>query len=154
MNDVVHYFLYLVIGVVCGTLKMRDWTKKWNFLFGVGAIVISILLFAALQNTAVIKLVISLLMVFAILTLSTVLSNLHRIDRGSSIAQTYPIFILSWPCQLVAEVILERILHMSFFVVSPCMFVIGLVVPLVIIRFVDFFEDKTNTHFISLMIGR
>ena len=80
--------------------------------------------------------------------------HLHIIDRSSIFAQTYTIFILSWPCQLVVEIILERILKTGFYACFPAMLLTGLTVPLILIKLTDYIEYKTNTKIISLIIGK
>ena len=48
-----------------------------------------------------------------------------NINRKSLIAQTYQIFILSWPCQLIVEIIIERILHLQWWIILPSVFLAG-----------------------------
>ena len=51
-------------------------------------------------------------------------------------------------------IIVERILHWSWFVFIPIVFVTGILMPLLLIITVDFFEKKTDTRFLSLILGR
>ena len=74
--------------------------------------------------------------------------------QKSVFAQTYSIFILSWPCQLVIEIVLERLLNASFYIIFPAMLIVGIFMPIAIIKAIGWFEHKTNIKFLSLMIGR
>ncbi len=92
-------------------------------------------------------------MIAVILLLCVALDDSIKITRKSLIAQTYQIFILSWPCQLVVEIILERIIHLQWWIILPAVFCSGIIGPLILIRAIDVFESKTRTHFLSLIIG-
>lgn len=150
INDIVHYFIYLYLGIFCGTRKLVDFHSA---LISVCCFLFSILLFYAMDNSNVAQLLISLLMLYVVFYISQVLSNIVHIDRESIFAQTYSIFILSWPCQLVVEIILERLLKFSFYITFPCEILIGIIAPLLIIKIIDLLEKKIHMN-ISLMIGR
>ena len=98
--------------------------------------------------------VIAMLMTGGILSFSMLWAKATNINRRSLIAQTYQIFILSWPCQLVVEVVTERLLHLQWCIVMPAVFVTGVCGPLVLIRLVEWFEARTKTRFLSFVLGR
>ncbi len=117
-------------------------------------LVLSTGIFAATKNEAWAKFLISNLMLFAIWMISLNSGRRFQIDRQAVYAQTYPVFILSWPCQLIVEILLERILKQPFYVLMPCMLAAGLTVPLFLIKMTELFEEKTHTRVISLIIGK
>ncbi len=147
LNDVLHFLLYMVLGMACAKVKTFP-LKSWgSVLLAAGSA-----LFLLTDNDAVIQLLVALCMVAGLWSLTE--SFCVTIPRKAVWAQTYPIFVLSWPCQLVVEVILERILVQPFAIVFPCMLIAGITGPIVILLCVDWFEKKTKTRFISTMIGR
>lgn len=99
-------------------------------------------------------LVIGIAMIFAIILLCKVWEPHTGISRRSLIAQTYQIFILSWPCQLVVEIITERLLHLQWWVIIPSVFCVGVVGPLLILKLIEWFEARTKTRFLSIIIGK
>ena len=96
----------------------------------------------------------ALIMIISILLLCVALEDRIQIKRKSLIAQTYQIFILSWPCQLIVEIVLERILHLQWWIILPVVFFVGVIGPLLLIKVIDSFERKTNTHILSIIIGK
>ncbi len=89
-----------------------------------------------------------------VLSVSEFFGNVFYIKRDAIYAQTYPIFVLSWPCQLVVNICVERLLRMPFGITFPLTLVAGIIGPIIIIYLVDQFESKINIKFISKMIGR
>lgn len=98
--------------------------------------------------------VIAVLMIVAVVSLTVSFGSRFQISRNALLAQTYQIFILSWPFQLIVEIITEKILGLGFVIVMPSMFAAGLVLPILTLRLVNAFEIKTGTRVISLMLGR
>lgn len=98
--------------------------------------------------------VIAILMIFAIVQLCRMYADKTTIQRKSLIAQTYQIFILSWPCQLVVGVVVERILHMNWTVFIPVVFVTGIVMPLILLKLMDWLEEKIDVRYMSFILGR
>ena len=113
----------------------------------------SMVMFVFTKNQIAIKFIISILMVFSVFLFSFEISKSFKISKKSVFAQTYSIFILSWPCQLVIEIVLERLLNTSFYIIFPAMLIAGVFIPIVIIKSISWLEGKTNTKFLSLMIG-
>ena len=98
--------------------------------------------------------VIAMLMIFAIVQLCRMYADKTTIQRKSLIAQTYQIFILSWPCQLVVGVLVERILHMNWMVFIPVVFITGVVMPLILLKLIDWLEEKIDVRYMSFVLGR
>lgn len=101
-----------------------------------------------------VKILIAILMIGSVLLLCLGLEQHSRISRQSLLGQTYQIYILSWPCQLVAEVLLERILHFQWWIIMPVVFATGVFLPLLLLRIIDWFERKTSTRFLSFILGK
>lgn len=65
--------------------------------------------------------------------------------------RTFTIYILSWSCQAVLEILFKRVLHLHWFITMPAMFCAGLFIPLLIICI--YRKLKYNPKFINLVIG-
>ncbi len=98
--------------------------------------------------------IVAILMIALILLMCIMVEDYIGIIRSSMIAQTYQIFILSWPCQLVVEIFLERILHLQWYIILPSVFVAGIIGPLLIIIFFDKIEDLCDTRILSIIVGK
>ena len=158
VNDLVKfgwcYSLGITLFYICGDLKERIHVNKYSLiLISVIAASISILLWIIVgYGTA--RFIVSVLMILSVLTLSLSCDDMVNVNRSSLIAQTYQIYILSWPCQLVAEIILERLLHVPWWIIIPSVLCAGVVVPLIIIKHIQIFEKRTDTYFLSLIVGK
>lgn len=80
---------------------------------------------------------VAVLMLVSVLAVCSALSERFSVDRKSVWARTYPIFILSWPCQLIVEVVLERVMHQPWFAVMPAMIAAGILGPLAVLTICD-----------------
>lgn len=159
INDLALYGWSYTLGVECNYL-FGDITEKVHFdrintslvcLVGGG---ISLAISLLRTNKDAPNLVVAILMIAVILLLCIAWNDKIRINRKRLIAQTYQIFILSWPCQLVVEIILERELHLQWWIILPSVFIIGVVGPLILIKLIDWFEAKTKTRILSVIIGK
>lgn len=153
INDIVHYFLYFIFGIICGGIRPKKYIRC-RACIALGSGCLGLLLFLVGADIPILRLLVSFCLIYAVLNAAILLSRKFPISRYSLYAQTYPIFILSWPCQLISEIILERLLHLGFYAVFPCGLIIGLCVPLMILRLIDLFEAHTHTNLISFLIGR
>ena len=115
---------------------------------------ISILISLLIEDWYTPNILVSLLMINVILLACVALDNNIEINRKSQITQTYQIYILSWPCQLVVEILLERVLHFQWWIILPTVFCSGVIGPLILLKVIDYFERKTNAHYFSLIIGK
>ena len=155
-NDVLLYFMSYSMGVVSDRMAFN--MKLCNWMYLVGAVLMALVLFFTItsgvgmihcRNT-----VIAMLMIFAIVQLCRMYADKTTIQRKSLIAQTYQIFILSWPCQLVVGVLVERILHMNWMVFIPVVFITGVVMPLILLKLIDWLEEKIDVRYMSFVLGR
>ncbi len=151
VNDIVHYAVYFILGIVCG-LRIKELTV--HYTFSIPLILISVALFAVWGSRNYIKLIVAVLMTVAVWLLCEKIGRRYQPNRQAIYTQTYTIFIFSWPCQLVVEILLERVLGMPFFVVFPSMLLVGILGPVLLIYIINAFEKKTKTKLISTLIGR
>ena len=158
MNDVLHFFVFYSLGVLCCRYGIKMKAKPLLWAAAMGCAALALTLFFCINGSAAVVHVrntaIACLMTAAIVSLCKLAEGRCSIERTSPIAQTYQIFILSWPCQLVVGIVIERILHLSWMVFVPTVFVSGIVLPLLLLRLVDLFEKKTNTRMLSFVLGR
>lgn len=158
VNDILQFFVYYSLGAVycCMGVKKISRTQMW--LTVLGGVAVSLGLFLYVNGSAptvhVRNVVIACLMTAAIVSLCKLAEGKCNIDRTSPIAQTYQIFILSWPCQLVVGILMERIFHLSWMLFIPTVFLSGIIGPLVLLKAIDMFENKTNTKVLSCVLGR
>lgn len=73
---------------------------------------------------------------------------LRSIERNS-----FTIFLLSWPVQAVAEVVLNKLLHLPALPVMACMFLSGILVPLLCVRIVAAVEKKVSLGWLREAVG-
>ena len=158
INDIIQYGWSYALGVLIANLLKNykiNLNLSWAFSItgSVLLVCIALLIFTHMEGP-VVKLFMSIFLIAATLMISIFLSNEINVNRKSLIAQTYQIYILSWPCQLVVEILLERILHLQWWLIMPAVFFTGILMPVIILKLVDFIERKTNTHYLSLIIGK
>lgn len=97
---------------------------------------------------------IAILMILALLLLGVYLADRIKFNRNAIYAQTFTIFLLSWPCQTLCNVITERLLHCPYYIVMSLQFTTGIVGPMILIWIVNYFENKYNKHWISFLLGK
>jgi len=149
------YALGAVVYYMYGDIKENVHIGKWKMtalcLAGGG---ISLMISIMREDQDNPNILVAFIMISVVLLLCVTWADTTTINRNSLIAQTYQIFIFSWPCQLVIEIILERILHLQWWAILPSTFLAGVIGPLILIKIIDSFENKTNSHLLSLIIGR
>ncbi len=97
---------------------------------------------------------IAILMIFALLDLCIILAGIINVNKNALYAQTFVIFLLSWPCQVVANILTERILNWPYYLIMPIQFVFGLVGPILMILLIDKIEKRYSIHWISFILGK
>lgn len=158
INDVLKFFMFYAMGVLCSRFQLIQYViPKARYLIII-CLAASLTLFLYiggsewcihLRNTFI-----AIMMISAIVLLSKKIENISKVNRNSLIAQTYQIFIMSWPCQLVVGIVVERILHWNWMIFMPIVFCIGICGPMMLLTCIDWFEDKTKTKYISFVLGR
>lgn len=158
IDDVIHYLFYYFLGMSLAELYSKDFriNSLFSFLLSMLLIFVSAVLFIVGSNSSCLR------YVEPIIACSMIAACSFGLQPFASIVATYKIplvnrsfsvFIISWPCQLVIELLFERILGFGFWIIMPCMFIVGLIVPCIIIQIVDFFEKNRKRKVFSKIIG-
>ena len=90
-------------------------------------------------------------MIYAILYFSIFLENTGSKLLGYFDNKTFSIYIISWPCQAAVEVLLNRVMHMHWYITMSAMFIAGLGIPLLFLSIYKRF--KRQPKFINLIFG-
>lgn len=160
INDICGYLIYFCIGIASCDFIINKRNSFFKLPYTLLLIAVSTVLFfyfnlnnyfglGYLVNIS--SFIIAILMLYAILYFAVLFEN-----RGSKLldyfdGKTFTIYILSWPCQAVVEILFNRILHLHWFITMPTMFCAGLFIPLLIIYI--YRKLKYNFKFINLVIG-
>lgn len=159
VDDLVQNAFYFVLGMCVSDLFLEDWNiLTWKLTVSgvlLFAAAVAVFLFPA-PSPAVRTLkgaLIACLMIAACACLLTPLARRHDPQKYPILHRTFSIFILSWPCQLAVEVLTERLLHLKYYVIMPCMFLTGVLVPCVVILLIDLLEKRRRHKPLTRLIG-
>lgn len=94
---------------------------------------------------------IAFFMMYSVFFISTSLEKNKKCFLDYFQGKTFSIYIISWPCQAITEIIFNRILCLHWYIVMPLMFIIGLGVPLLINEIYG--RLKYHPKFINLVFG-
>jgi membrane protein len=97
--------------------------------------------------------VIAVIMIYSLCEFCSYFAPKLKIRRNSAYAQTLTIFLLSWPCQAIVNMLLERLFHCPYYIIKPFQFWIGVIMPMLIIWFIRTIETRYNFHYISVCLG-
>lgn len=151
IEDISKELIYALLGMfLCKyIIKKKESICRW--FVGAIAAMLSVTLYVC--NTGIIgNKLISLLMIYFMLTLSVILSNKCKVKAFKYIGtHSFTIYIYSWPIQAVVEMILTVVLSSSWYLIYTCMFVCGLCGPLFIYEFYCKFIPKNR--FFDAMLG-
>jgi fucose 4-O-acetylase-like acetyltransferase len=159
LNDLKNFLFYYLLGMLIGKNSIsieKILSASWVWVF----FPIAIFLFFLHNNLdisgvkVILKSIIAVLMILIVLWMSNkFLAN--KFNYFSAISKNiFSIYILSWPCQAVMEIIANRLMGLPFYTVMALMFSTGLLVPLLIIEGVKIIENNTRVKFLSPIIGR
>ena len=156
VRDIFDYLWIFVLGMVSSKIAHPNFSFWRSIMIFWGCLTCSLFIFEETHPTLVSfeAVLIAILMITGIVAISCMVANKIDVNRSAIYARTYQLFILSWPCQLVAEVILERIARFPYYVTMPITFVVGVLVPMGLLVLVDKIEKRTNTRFLSIMLGQ
>lgn len=158
INDLLYYFMFYSFGIFCCQIKVPIVNKYMSIFIVAVCLTISLILFFCINSNAHIlhlrNTLIAICMICVILYFCLIIENHISVERNLPIAQTYQIFILSWPCQLIVGIVIERNLHLNWMIFITTVFVAGITMPLMILKAVDFIENKTNNKILSFILGR
>ena len=157
ISDIIQFGWLYALGAfsACNNWLQKIDTPKYSVLATL-SIVLAILLFLCkmpVMLTPVKTAVIATAMIFSLSKLCIYISKSVEINRNAVYAQTFTIFLLSWPCQAVANVITERVLHWPYFAIMPIQFCVGIICPMILIWLIAKIEKRYNFHWISFILG-
>ena len=66
---------------------------------------------------------------------------------------SFSIFLLSWPVQAVAEVLLNKVLHLPALLVMACMFLSGVIGPMICVKILTAIDKKISIGWIKTIAG-
>lgn len=66
---------------------------------------------------------------------------------------SFTIFLLSWPAQAVTEVVLNKLLHLPAVPVMVCMFLAGVIVPLICVKIITELSKKVPLDWLREAVG-
>ena len=68
-------------------------------------------------------------------------------------ANSFTIYLLSWPAQAVVEVVFNKVLHLPVLFVMICMFLSGVIVPMVCVKILTAIDRKIPIGWIKTVVG-
>lgn len=158
VSDLVRFSWLFSLGCFCATLNIIEHLRiNHTLLISIILFAISLVYFLLADQwylNAIEQASIAIIMILALLLLSVYLAGKIKFNRNAIYAQTFTIFILSWPCQILCNVTMERLLHCPYYIVMPLQFTAGVIGPIILIRIVNYMENKYNKHWISFLLGK
>lgn len=160
IKDICLELVYFCIGILSCSVILKNKARIFKLPIALASVAFSVIfyIFMSVNNfywqewvRNISTVVIALLMIYSVLYLSVFLEK-----NGSKIldyidGKTFSIYIISWPCQAVTEMLLNRVMHMHWYITMPAMFIVGLGVPLL---FLSIYKRlKRQPKFINLIFG-
>ena len=68
-------------------------------------------------------------------------------------SNSFTIFLLSWPVQAVTEVVMNKVLHLPALFVMICMFLLGVIGPMICIKILTAIDKKIPIGWIKAVVG-
>lgn len=156
VNDIIAYGWLFSLGALCAHLNLLERihanSAKTILLFIMAIFIFHLKLpyaFAPYEDAAI-----AILMICSLVMLCQLASKYIKVNRTALYAQTFTIFILSWPVQAVCNVLVERLLHMPYYIVMPLQFASGVLGPMIIIFLIEKFEQKFGMRWLNVAIGK
>lgn len=149
LEDIRRNAFYYVLGMAATNRNLQRMLQRPIWLTAVPAA----LLLKCMQPSVLRDCTIACLMIGAVLSLGTVFdvascAVFDRIEKNS-----YVIFLLSWPAQAVAEVVLNKVLHLSVPLTMLCMFTAGLAIPLLCVQVIRLLDRYIPMRWVKTMVG-
>ena len=142
IRDICNYGIYFWLGLITSDYITANQTAIFSRGKGIAALVTGIGLFLSLafmitgrgaMLRSMLFLLVALLLIYSILCLGIVYQQEKYSFFEWLNGKIYTVFLLSWPCQSIIEICLNKILNLYWFIVMPSMFLSGLLGPLLII---------------------
>lgn len=153
IKDISQNFLYVLMGCCISEMVTGAGKRYFNVGLGLSAFALSIVLFAATDDTQTViaNRFICILMLYAMLSLGLFLERYgcHILKVVGSHAFT--VYVYSWPVQAVVEMGAVVVLGLPWYAAFIMMFLSGLVIPLALYTvYTKFFK---RNRFLDAMIG-
>lgn len=160
IRDLCLNFIYFYSGILFSSFVIENRKTFFKLPIALITAVIATVMFFAVRNSTlyynlIIKnamtVIIAFLMMYSIFSVSVLLEN-----KGCKLfdyldGKTFSIYILSWPCQAIAEMLINRVFHANWYITMPGMFIAGLLIPTVLLFIYSKFKYKPK--FINLVFG-
>ena len=160
VKDICKELVYFCIGIAsCNIIiQKKDRFFKMPVAFAATAFAVAFYIFICLNNfysaeinRNITTVVIALPMIYTVLFVSISLEKIGCKMLDYLDGKTFTVYISSWPCQAATEVILNRLMHLHWYITLPAMFVMGLALPLLFLWVYNKF--KYHPKFINLVFG-
>lgn len=153
IKDISQNFLYVLIGCYISKMVTGAGKRYFNAGLGLSSFALSIVLFAATDDTQTViaNRFICILMLYAMLSLGLFLEHYgcHILKVVGNHAFT--VYVYSWPVQAVVEMGAVVVLGLPWYAAFIIMFLSGLIIPLAIYTvYTKFFK---RNRFLDAMIG-
>jgi len=159
IRDVCFYGLYFWLGVIVSDCVIAQYAQLFSLKKGLMAMFAASMLFIGLfyfmKGTMLIKGILSLLtallMIYAIFVFGTEYQRREYVFLDWLNGKVFTVFLLSWPCQAVIQIWLNKILKLNWYYVMPSMFFAGLFGPLFVIYIYEKFHIRSR--FLKVVLG-
>lgn len=150
LSDICNFLFWYMIGFTASQINLEK--AKLPLVYCIWGLALALILYVYKMGGIEKPLIVICMAVFII----SCSLNLHFEKKQlfkSLTGKTYAVYILSWPVQTVVEIVTNKLLHWNVYVCMLSMFLLGIIVPLLIIRLVKLVEKFLNTNKLSLIIG-
>lgn len=158
ISDLTKFSWFFSLGCTCAYFDLLNKIRCLRPLVGsIALFLISLIWFSTCDKwhlTAVTQGALAVLMIASMLLLGTYLSEKINFNKDSVYTETFIIFLLSWPCQIVINVTAERLLHLPYYLIMPLQFLAGIAGPIILIKIINYIENKYKIHWISFLLGK
>lgn len=160
IKDICLELIYFCLGVCTCNYVINNKRIVFRLPIAIIAMIMSVLIFVFmsvsgyrwiewLHNLSTV--IIALLMIYSLFYFSMLLEKKGNSLLGYFDGKTFTIYIISWPCQAITEIVLNRVLHMHWYITMSGIFIVGIGVPLLFICIYK--KLKWHPKFISLIFG-
>ena len=152
IRDICFYGIYFWSGIITSDYIIANQTNIFSKNKGILAILTGIILFIILSFkiehrtilNSMLHLLVAILMIYSILCFGVIYQRKKYVYFNWLNGKVFTVFLLSWPCQAIVEICLNKILNLNWFLVMPSMFLSGLFGPLLIIWIYKKMEIKNK----------
>lgn len=156
VKDIFQFAFYMPFGMLLAYLNRKKYQSKITppilpALCSGFLLAVAIICYIFFYNSAFARFVISLLMIFCLLSVAFSLKNTGEKAFNYFSKNIFTVYIYSWPFQSVTIMVLEK-LGFGWQICAPITFVVGIIAPIAIITIYNHFR-KINCRFFDLVLG-